>query len=183
MQHTFFYAGTSLSCAGIQRWKSVSFHCWTAKNLVGELRRRRMTPHPYQPTLTVRCEEFCILAFLPHSELWRVLHSCLVFVYFGQVWWNITLQCRHTETPGVRLVWLVYEVHASLSTTSFPYWSLQTRVPEMPRRSERTLIPGHFLWNAPLELISRWGHVRFHCNVHRLISQRGDLAKYPRHSS
>ena len=40
------YAGTSLSCAGIQRWKSVSFHCWTAKNLVGESRRRRMTPHP-----------------------------------------------------------------------------------------------------------------------------------------
>ena len=38
------YAGTSLSCAGIQRWKSASFH-WTAKNLVGES-RRRMTPHP-----------------------------------------------------------------------------------------------------------------------------------------
>ena len=40
------YASTSLSCAGIQQWKSVSFHCWTAKNLVGELRRRRMTPPP-----------------------------------------------------------------------------------------------------------------------------------------
>ena len=40
------YAGTILSCAGIQRWKSVSFHCWTAKNLVGESRKRRMTPHP-----------------------------------------------------------------------------------------------------------------------------------------
>ena len=44
------YAGTSLSCAGIQRWKSVSFHCWTAKNLVGESRRRRMTPTPTHPT-------------------------------------------------------------------------------------------------------------------------------------
>ena len=42
----YYYAGTSLSCAGIQRWKSVSFHCWTAINLVGELRRRRKTPHP-----------------------------------------------------------------------------------------------------------------------------------------
>ena len=44
-----YYAGTSLSCAGIQRWKSVSFHCWTAKNLVGESWRRRMTPTPYPP--------------------------------------------------------------------------------------------------------------------------------------
>ena len=33
-------------------------------------------PAPTHPTLTVSCEEFCILAFLPHSELWRVLHSC-----------------------------------------------------------------------------------------------------------
>ena len=97
------FAGTSLSCAGIQRWKSVSFHCWTAINLVGELRRRRRTPTPPHPHselwrvlhscfpssqwavksstfllsfLTVSCGEFCILAFLPHSELWRVLHSC-----------------------------------------------------------------------------------------------------------
>ena len=47
----FYYAGTSLSCAGIQRWKSVSFHCWTAINLVGELRRRRKTPpHTHPPT-------------------------------------------------------------------------------------------------------------------------------------
>ena len=57
------YAGTSLSCAGIQRWKSVSFHCWTAINLVGELRRRRRrTSPPTHPH--------------PNSELWRVLHSC-----------------------------------------------------------------------------------------------------------
>ena len=33
-------------------------------------------PPPSHPTLTVSCEEFCILAFLPRSELWRVQHSC-----------------------------------------------------------------------------------------------------------
>ena len=31
------YAGTSLCCDGIQRWKSVSFHCWAAINLVDEM--------------------------------------------------------------------------------------------------------------------------------------------------
>ena len=47
------YAGTSLSCAGIQLWKSVSFCCWAAINLVGE--RSKDTPPPTLPIL-----------FLPH---------------------------------------------------------------------------------------------------------------------
>ena len=41
-----YYAATSLSCAGIQRMKSVSFHCWAAFNLVGEM--RRIPPFPQQ---------------------------------------------------------------------------------------------------------------------------------------
>ena len=32
-----YYASTSLSCVGIQQWKSVLFHCWATMNLVGEM--------------------------------------------------------------------------------------------------------------------------------------------------
>ena len=42
--NSIFYAGTSLSCAGIQQWKSVSFHCWTTFNLVGKM--RKIPHHP-----------------------------------------------------------------------------------------------------------------------------------------
>ena len=55
---TVHYAGTSLNCAGIQRWKSVSFRCWAAINLVARWAMRSRTPHPlpYPPfsLLTVK---------------------------------------------------------------------------------------------------------------------------------
>ena len=44
--YVLFYAGTTFSCAGIQRWKSVLFHCWAAFNLVGEIRRKALPPPP-----------------------------------------------------------------------------------------------------------------------------------------
>ena len=45
-----FYAGTSLSCAGIQWWKSVSFHCWAGINLVGDMSNEEdPTHHPTTP--------------------------------------------------------------------------------------------------------------------------------------
>ena len=36
-QVSSFYAGTSLSCAGIQQLKTVLFHCCAAINLVGDM--------------------------------------------------------------------------------------------------------------------------------------------------
>ena len=50
------YAGTSLSCAGIQRWKSVSFHCWAATNLVGEISNEEENTPPH-PLLVIRSWE------------------------------------------------------------------------------------------------------------------------------
>ena len=53
---THIYASTSLSCAGIQQQKSVSFHCWAAINLVGEMSNEEQdTPSPTLSTI-----------FLPH---------------------------------------------------------------------------------------------------------------------
>ena len=47
---TLHYASTSLSCAGIQWWQSVSFCCWAAINLVGEMSNEEQdTPLPYPP--------------------------------------------------------------------------------------------------------------------------------------
>ena len=92
------YAGTSLSCAGIQQWKSVSFCCWAAINLVGEMREEEQDTHPYptHPFPSSLCEEFYILAcswwamssrtptptYPPFSFLtvWRVLHPCLLLM-------------------------------------------------------------------------------------------------------
>ena len=51
-----FYAGTSLSCAGIQQWKSVLFCCWAAINLVGKMSNEEQDTTP--PTL--------LTLFLPH---------------------------------------------------------------------------------------------------------------------
>ena len=79
LSNVIFFAGTSLSCAGIQRWKSVLFSCWAAINLVGEMSNgeEEDTPLGFLP----HCEEFSILAcsWFP-SSLWRVLDPYLLFV-------------------------------------------------------------------------------------------------------
>ena len=56
------YAGTSLSCAGIQRWKSVSFRCWVAINWLMTWAMTSRTPHshPTHPFPSSLCEEFCM---------------------------------------------------------------------------------------------------------------------------
>ena len=99
----YIYAGTSLSCAAIQWWKSVSFNYWTAINPVGEMSNEEEdTPptlghqelrlkwdeqwgggHPTPPTLG-------------HQEL-RLKWDELVHIINK----NIILQCQHTENPGV----------------------------------------------------------------------------------
>ena len=78
-----YYAGTSLSCAGIQRWKSVSFRCWAAINLVGEMSKRSRTPHP--------------LPYPPFSFLtaWRVLHP----FSFLTVWRVLLMSNEEQDTP------------------------------------------------------------------------------------
>ena len=106
------YAGTSLSCAGIQWWKSVSFHCWAAINLVGEISNEEedTPPHPTPPTLShqelrVKWDEqwggdtpppphppLVIRSWVKWDELVYIMNK------------NIIVQCRHTETPGVQLV-------------------------------------------------------------------------------
>ena len=93
--YLYNYASTSLSCAGIQRWKSVSFRCWAAINLVGEMSNEEQdTPPPTLPTL-----------FLPHcvkSSAWVI-----ICVFHARL-----LQCRHTETLGVRLIYyFIYSSH------------------------------------------------------------------------
>ena len=123
------YAGTSLSCAGIQRWKSVSFCCWAAINWLVRWAMRNRTPHPYHtyPFPSSLCEEFYILAcswwamksrtphptlptlFLPHcvkSSAWVIIcvfHACL-------------LQSQHTETLRVWLIlfWDDYKNYCNL---------------------------------------------------------------------
>ena len=64
----FHYASTSLSCAGIQWWKSVLFLCWAGINLGGDIQwgGGHPTPYPTHP--------------FP-SSLWRVLYPCLLFVF------------------------------------------------------------------------------------------------------
>ena len=44
--NTTYYAGTTLSCAGIQQWKSGSFHCWAAINFVGDMNNEEEDPSP-----------------------------------------------------------------------------------------------------------------------------------------
>ena len=93
-----YYAGISLSCAGIQWWKSVSFHCRAPINLVGKMSNEGGGhPPPTTPTLG-------------YAEL-RVKWDELVHVMNK----NIILQCRHTETPGVRLVFFLQESMYSIS--------------------------------------------------------------------
>ena len=43
------YAGTSLICAGIRQWKSVSFHCWAVINLVCEMSNEEEPPYTLNP--------------------------------------------------------------------------------------------------------------------------------------
>ena len=59
------------------------------------------------------------------SSLWRVLHPCLLFVSCPKwvIILYITLQCRHTETPGVRLVSICNR------SPSFWYTTPQFRIP------------------------------------------------------
>ena len=106
LQHN--YASTSLSCAGIQQWKSVSFRCWAAINLVGEMSNEEQdTQPPTLPTL-----------FLPHSvksstyllaldEQWAAGHLtpypthpfpsslCEEFYILACSWWAMSSRTPH----------------------------------------------------------------------------------------
>ena len=107
----------SLSCAGIQRWKWVSFRCWAAINFVGEMSNEEedTPPPPYPPLgflLAVKNSAsllaLCFLALggksLTSDCTWKNIEipEMLKLVHIMNK--NIILQCRHTETPGVRLV-------------------------------------------------------------------------------
>ena len=69
------YASTSLSCAGIQQWKSVSFCCWAAINLVGEMSNEEQDTLP--PTLPTLFLPHCVessTSMLALDEQWGAEH-------------------------------------------------------------------------------------------------------------
>ena len=128
------YGGTSLSCTGIHRWKSVSFHCWAVINLVcedeqwggghstptppilghQELRVKwdeqwgGRQPTPPHPPLVIRSWELSEMSNdeedTPPTPL--VIRSWeLSEMSLSTSWIKIfILQCQHTDTPGVQLV-------------------------------------------------------------------------------
>ena len=128
------YAGTSLNCAGIQWWKSVSFHCWAAINLVSEMSNEEDDTPPHPP-LVIRSWELGGMSneeedtrphtppTLHHQEL-RVKWDELVHIRNK----SIILQCRHTETPGVLLV-LSCQMQGDLSGNYDRIWQAPRSLP------------------------------------------------------
>ena len=113
----YHYASTSLSCAGIQWWKSISFHFWAAINLVCEMsNEEEATPPPTKPhpPLVIRSRELSEKSneeedtpSPPHPLL--VIRSWELSEMSSEegghpINKNIMLQCWHTEAPGVWLV-------------------------------------------------------------------------------
>ena len=69
---SYYYASTSLSCTGIQQWKSVLFSCWASINLVGEMSNEEQdTPPPTLPTLFLTVKSSASLVALGGKSLKR----------------------------------------------------------------------------------------------------------------
>ena len=105
--NNIYYAGTSLSCAGIQRWKSVSFHCWAAINLVGDMSNEEEDPHP---TIPIGHQELRVqVTWAMRRRTTTPTHPTPLVIRSWQLKW-------HEQWGGVLAYWDPSSLASSLSS-------------------------------------------------------------------